>query len=117
MDVNTLLKEDLPTDLILYLDLKKLEPFPMKVPCLNGMGSCPYDLCPMIVDHTEILCPHFPEGQPCSCPLLAGTWDMKGVEVPVPDMGPILGAVMEGKYEATATLYGGVHECGRGQAR
>merc|ERR1711915_169077 len=106
MDMKTLLRADLPTDLIFDLALEKLEPFPMKVPCLNGIGSCPYELCPMIEENDDVLCPHFPENQPCSCPLMAGTWDMKGVEVPVPDMGPILGAVMEGKYTATSTLYG-----------
>merc|ERR1719244_448631 len=106
MDVNTLLKEDLPEDLIFDLKLQKLEPFPMTVPCLNGIGSCPYELCPMIEQNDEVLCPHFPENQPCKCPLFAGTWDMKNVDVPVPDMGPILGKVMEGKYEAVATLYG-----------
>merc|ERR1712107_113389 len=88
MDVNTLLKEDLPEDLIFDLKLQKLE------------------LCPMIEQNDEVLSPHFPENQPCKCPLFAGTWDMKNVDVPVPDMGPILGKVMEGKYEAVATLYG-----------
>merc|ERR1712107_736979 len=83
VDINTLIREDLPMDTVFKLDLQKLEPFPMKVPCVNGIGSCPYD----------------------ECPLKANTWDMKGVDVPVPDMGPILGKVMEGKYEAKATLY------------
>merc|ERR1712142_213082 len=102
VDINTLIREDLPMDTVFKLDLQKLEPFPMKVPCVNGIGSCPYDVCPL---KTDILCPYFPDNQPCECPLKANTWDMKGVDVPVPDMGPILGKVMEGKYEAKATLY------------
>jgi len=106
MDVNTLIREDLPNDLIIELKLQKLEPFPMTVPCLNGIGSCPYDLCPMIVDMADVLCPSFPESQPCGCPLLAGEMNLPGLVVPVPDMGPILGAVMEGSYEATASFYG-----------
>ena len=105
MDINTLISEDLPTDLILKLDLHKLDPFPMTVPCLNGIGSCEYELCPMIEDMADTLCPHFPASQPCNCPLLAGEFILDGLTVPVPDMG-ILGAVMAGGYEATATFYG-----------
>ncbi|XP_023329952.1 ganglioside GM2 activator [Eurytemora carolleeae] len=105
MDVVTKFTEDMPTDLILKLDLNKLDPFPMTVPCLNGIGSCEYELCPMIVDMADTLCPHFPPTQPCGCPLLAGDMALSGLEIPVPDMG-LLGVVMAGGYEATATFYG-----------
>ena len=37
-------REDLPTDLTLNLDLHKITPFPMTVPCLNGVGSCEYEV-------------------------------------------------------------------------
>jgi len=104
IDSHTLIKEDLPEDLTMFLKLQKLEPFPMTVPCLNGIGSCPYDLCSML--DSDVLCPHFPETQPCACPVKAQELDMKGIEVPVPDMGEVLGTVMEGKYTAKATLYG-----------
>jgi len=42
----------------------------------------------------DTLCPSFPEGQPCGCPLLAGDIDLKNVELAVPDFGPILGSLM-----------------------
>jgi len=29
-------------------------------------------LCPMIEDMADTVCPSFPESQPCGCPLLAG---------------------------------------------
>merc|ERR1712071_66247 len=106
MNMNTLIREDLPTDLIINLDLHKLTPFPMTVPCLNGVGSCEYEICPMIEDMADTLCPAFPPSQPCGCPLLAGEMQLEGVEMPVQDMGPILGEVMKGEYRATATLYG-----------
>merc|ERR1711936_1006092 len=80
--------------------------FPITVPCLDVVGSCEYDICSYIENMSDILCPVFPAYQPCSCPLLAGEFVLEGVETPVQDMGPILGAVMEGDYEATATLYG-----------
>ena len=31
--------QDLPADLMVKLKLKKLEPFPLDVPCLDGLGS------------------------------------------------------------------------------
>ena len=106
INVHTRVKEDLPIDLKIKMDLKKIAPFPMTVPCLDGVGSCEYDICTYIESMADILCPSFPAYQPCSCPLLAGEFILEGVETPVQDMGPILGAVMEGDYEATATLYG-----------
>jgi len=105
MDVQTVIKNDLPNDLTMMLDLTKLDPFPLHVPCLNGVGSCPMELCP-IIESTPALCESFPEYQPCGCPLLAGEMDLAGVMIDVPDMGDIMGAVMSGNYEATMTLYG-----------
>ena len=105
INCHTRISEDLPMDLIIKMDLHKLTPFPMTVPCLNGVGSCEYEICPMIENMADTLCPSFPENQPCSCPLLAGEMFLEGVETPVQDMGPILGAVMEGEYQATATFY------------
>ena len=39
MSLHTILHEDLPKDLVIKLDLVKQEPFPLEVPCLNGLGS------------------------------------------------------------------------------
>ena len=39
MDINQLIKVDLPSDLVIKMDLTKLDPFPLDVPCLNGLGS------------------------------------------------------------------------------
>merc|ERR1719173_173766 len=84
MNMKTQIKEELPSDLILKLDLTKLTPFEMIVPCINGVGSCEYELCPMI-ENSESLCEVLPPEQPC--------------------MGPILGEIMEGDYSATANMY------------
>eukprot|EP00090_Calanus_glacialis_P036318 TRINITY_DN61952_c0_g1_i1.p1 TRINITY_DN61952_c0_g1~~TRINITY_DN61952_c0_g1_i1.p1 ORF type:complete len:191 (-),score=49.34 TRINITY_DN61952_c0_g1_i1:45-617(-) len=105
LNVHTRISEDLPMDLLIKMDLHKLTPFPMTVPCLNGVGSCEYEICPMIESMADSLCPSFPEYQPCACPLLAGEMELYGVKTPVQDMGPILGAVMEGEYQATANFY------------
>merc|ERR1712117_821322 len=106
MTTKTVIREDLPTDLMLKLDLEKVTPFPMTVPCLDGIGSCEYDICKIIDNAGDALCANFPPTQPCSCPFLEGEIEINGLEVKVDDMGDVLGAVMEGSYEATANFYG-----------
>ena len=71
-------REDLPSDLMMKLDLKKIDPFPMTVPCLDGVGSCDYDICQIITDMGATVCDHFPEGQPCGCPLLKVKTNIEG---------------------------------------
>merc|ERR1712223_1166523 len=105
MDINQLIRHDLPADLVLKMDLTKLEPFPLDVPCLNGLGSCEYDFCKILVDNGDQLCDQMPPGQPCHCPLLKNEWDMKGVTVPIPDFG-LLNNLMVGSYKSRATFYG-----------
>jgi len=39
MNIHVTISRDMPEDLMIKLKLKKLEPFPMDVPCLNGLGS------------------------------------------------------------------------------
>jgi hypothetical protein len=39
LNMHSRISEDMPIDLMIKLKLKKLEPFPMDVPCLNGLGS------------------------------------------------------------------------------
>ena len=63
-------REDLPTDLVMKMDLQKETPFPMHVPCLDGIGSCEYDLCAILNDQPPSICNALPPTQPCGCPLL-----------------------------------------------
>ena len=39
MTMQTRITADLPSDLKVKLKLKKLEPFPLNVPCIDGLGS------------------------------------------------------------------------------
>ena len=39
MDLYSKITQDLPEDLVIKLDLQKQEPFPLDVPCLDGLGS------------------------------------------------------------------------------
>ena len=50
-------REDLPTDLTLNLDLHKVTPFPMTVPCLNGVGSCEYEVTIFFIVSDDISLP------------------------------------------------------------
>ena len=100
MNTHTLMREDLPSDLMIKLDLQKVDPFPMTVPCLEGVGSCEYDICKVmmrmmimmmmmmymhqiITDAGDSLCQYFPESQPCGCPLLAGDMYLENIELQV----------------------------------
>jgi ganglioside GM2 activator len=106
LDIESVIKSDLPNDLKIALKLVKQDPFPLEVPCLDGLGSCEYDICSIILNLEDTLCPAFPVGQPCSCPLMAGDFTISGAKIPVPDFGPILSALMVGRYKAKAELYG-----------
>merc|ERR1712080_191953 len=106
MNMDTEIRKDLHTDLQVKMAIKKLTPFPMNVPCLSGIGSCEYEICPIIEAGVDTWCPSFPESQPCGCPLKAGEIVLNGIELPVQDMGPVIGPLMEGDYRATATFYG-----------
>merc|ERR1712212_27866 len=108
MDIHQLIREDLPADLVLKMDLTKLEPFPLDVPCLNGLGSCEYDFCKILVDNGDQLCDQMPPGQPCGCPILANEWDMHGVTVPIPDFG-LLNNLMVVSNEIFTCIYQGIH--------
>ena len=88
------------------MDLQKETPFPMHVPCLDGVGSCEYDLCDILAQQPPSICNALPDTQPCSCPLLQGEMVLENMEVVVDDMGAVLGAVMEGGYSAEAKFYG-----------
>ena len=104
MNTHTLMREDLPSDLMIKLDLQKVDPFPMTVPCLEGVGSCEYDICKVmmmmmmmttmmmimmmyilqiITDAGDSLCQYFPDSQPCGCPLLAGDMYLENIELRV----------------------------------
>ena len=68
---------------MIKLVLEKVTPFPMTVPCLDGVGSCEYDICKIIENSADTLCTFFPENQPCSCPLLKGEMEIDGLELEV----------------------------------
>ena len=74
--------------------MKERNSFQLYVNNLFTTRSSPYDICETIVNMGDSICPSFPEGQPCGCPLLAGDFDLKNVELAVPDFGPILGPLM-----------------------
>merc|ERR1712141_286035 len=100
MDIHNLIKVDLPEDLVIKMDLTKMDPFPLDVPCLNGLGSCEYDFCQILVVNGDQLCSDdWPADKPCSCPLKAGDYDLHGIAVSVPDFG-ILNDLMVGEYKS-----------------
>ena len=85
--------EELPKDLIVFMKLVKHAPFPIDVPCVNGIGSCEYDGCSILTEE-QAMCDGFPEGYECKCPLPAGTYNFVNVPVEVPDMGDLMDHLM-----------------------
>merc|ERR1711860_28407 len=105
MNLVSTVSEPLPEDLIVFMDLVKHDPFPLDVPCLNGVGSCEYDGCEMLTSEPA-MCDGFPEGAACQCPFPAGTYTFDNVPVEVPDMGDMMNHLMAGDYTAKMTIYG-----------
>merc|ERR1711992_494039 len=106
----TELTDELPGDLVIFMKLKKLAPFPLDVPCFNGVGSCEYDGCSVLTGNPSI-CKVLHAVHPdivCECPLVVpkGTYDFHGAEVEVPDMGATMDKLMAGHYTAKMTAYG-----------
>merc|ERR1711890_217377 len=68
MDMHMKINGDMPADLVISLCLQKQDPFPLDVPCLNGLGSCEYDMCKIQImmasaqqighqiNHVDVLC-------------------------------------------------------------
>ncbi|TRY61165.1 hypothetical protein TCAL_08395 [Tigriopus californicus] len=101
MSMFVVVKEDGPEDLYMGLEITRLDP-DLEVPCVDGIGSCPYDLCQIIDNFPAEACAILP--QDCSCPLLANNFDLKGLPVEVPDFGPLT-PLMIGSYVAKAVFY------------
>merc|ERR1711997_148627 len=104
-DMHINIKEDLPGDLMMKLELQKQEPFPLDVPCLNGLGSCEYDMCKVFEQNQDGFCTDdWPADKPCGCPMKAGDYDLHGISVDIPDFG-ILNDLMVGSYKSTQYIY------------
>merc|ERR1711972_135613 len=87
LNMETKITETIPEDLISELSLKKMDPFPVPVPCLNGFGSCQYD------------------PPPCSCPLQAGSYKFDNVQLQIPDLGAVMDTLMVGHYTGQMNFY------------
>merc|ERR1712038_699595 len=105
LNMVTEISEDLPMDLIIKLKLVKHQPFPLDVPCFNGVGSCEYDGC-KVVSQNPSICKTLPANIKCACPFPKGRYDFTGAYVDVPDMGSVMDALMVGHYTAKMTAYG-----------
>jgi hypothetical protein len=84
--------------------LEKLEPFPMKVPCFQNMGSCSYDVCEYIIPkNKEAFCAL----DACQCPLTAKHYISKTpIEYQLPLIkGKIFKKVLEGRYTGNITFW------------
>ncbi|XP_055927794.1 ganglioside GM2 activator-like isoform X2 [Argiope bruennichi] len=97
--------KDLPASgLEMKMDLIKLDPRKMNVPCLDNIGSCSYDVCELIQNHRSEFCPMFPNPDECGCPMKAGYYSLKNAPVVLPDFGEIFVKILKGHYEGNITF-------------
>ncbi|CAG0886256.1 unnamed protein product [Cyprideis torosa] len=99
--------EDLPEDLQLSLNLKKLDP-DLTVPCLDGIGSCTYDVCPLFDVAGDLLCAIFPNPDECQCPIPSGSYGTQPgspLVLEVPYIDDIITAILVGRFEGTMTFH------------
>lgn len=98
------LMEDLPrTGLYLKIRVDKLEPQRMPVPCLNGVGSCQYDVCSQIIEaNPGIFC----SLGSCSCPLIAKSYTGSSLQYSLPRLGgPVFAKIVQGNFEGNVTFF------------
>ncbi|CAL1287327.1 unnamed protein product [Larinioides sclopetarius] len=105
MSVTMDVLKDLPaSNFEMRLNLIKLDPRRMNVPCLESIGSCSYDVCGMIENHRSVFCPAFPNPDDCGCPMKVGTYNVKDALVAIPDFGQIFVKILQGHYEGNITF-------------
>ena len=89
LNMETKITEVIPDDLIGDLKLKIMEPFPVPVPCLNGLGSCPYDGKAIMTQ----LC-QFAEPK-CAFPIQPADYKFENVKLTIPDLGSVMDNLMK----------------------
>lgn len=96
--------EDLPSqDLFVRLEVFKLEPRKMKIPCIENKGSCTYDVCNYVLPNNQEQMCSFGF---CECPVKKNTYTGKGISYKLPKMGgEIFKKLLAGKYTAKLQFY------------
>ncbi|GBL96505.1 hypothetical protein AVEN_229947-1 [Araneus ventricosus] len=91
------------SDFEMKLDLIKLDPRRMSVPCLDNIGSCTYDICEMIENHRSEFCPMFPN--PTRLRMSNSLiFLMKDAPVAIPDFGEVFVKILE-EINPLANIY------------
>ena len=84
LNFDTKVTEVIPDDIIGDVKLKRMELFPVPVPCLNGIGSCPYDGKAIMTQ----LC-QFAEPK-CAFPIQPADYKFENVKLTIPDLGYVM---------------------------
>lgn len=97
------LTEDIPSEnFFCQMEVIKLEPKRMRIPCLAGRGSCIWDVCNgAIPEFKDELCAF----GVCECPLKKGPYHGNGVIYNLPNMGKIIEKIVPGNYSASVKFY------------
>ncbi|XP_074599205.1 uncharacterized protein LOC141853688 [Brevipalpus obovatus] len=95
---------DIPsTGLAARLTLIKLEPERMLVDCINGIGSCVYDVCNELLPNNQVT---FCQLGICQCPFTMKKYASTSLPYQIQDLGgPVFGAIMQGNFEGNITFF------------
>lgn len=85
------------------MEVYRLEPRKMKIPCIEGKGSCKYDVCnEMLPNNKEQFC----QFGFCECPVKKGVYRGNGITYQLPKLGgDIFKKLLKGKYTVKVTFY------------
>merc|ERR1712002_41306 len=98
-------KEMTGDGLKMALKLAKIKPTHLDVPCVDGLGSCTYDVCTEFIYPGSPACDYFPEGVECKCPLPPTKINLKDLMVDIPDAPSSIDPILKGTFEAEVKLY------------
>merc|ERR1712212_460901 len=87
------------------IKLTKVKPTHLDVPCVDGLGSCTYDVCTELIYPDAPACAFFPADVECKCPLPANKLALENLVVDLPDQSWAVDLILNGSFEATVKIY------------
>ncbi|XP_015924846.2 ganglioside GM2 activator [Parasteatoda tepidariorum] len=101
---NIILHEDVPDGALVKAKFYKVKHLfgvavSIPVPCVFGYGSCTNEHCKYMSGTKEQICPFFPTGEKCDCPLKANSYSASNIIMAPPDLGPLVKYLASGHFK------------------
>ena len=92
-----------PENFFVQVEVYRLEPRKMKIPCIEGKGSCKYDVCNDVLPNNH---DQFCQFGFCECPVKKGVYKGNGISYELPKLGgDIFKKILRGDYTVKVTFY------------